>query len=481
MNNKKKKYKKGVIMFEMLTGCRCFNGGDNQYEVRSNILNKNMEQWPLDLGVSSNGMDFFNKLLEYEPLKRYSCQQALRHDWLIDIFQHRSQYLNNNSPNQFISPRLTPLAQKGVQSPPQQPINDVTAMQAIVIRTSQSMTNLQTVFKQQIEARKNKQRLANKKLERKYKDSLDEASEQKQKSSQDEDEDDEEDKVQVQVPWKLRITRKKSRSLEQNELRATLRKDGGKFHRLSLPTHQKQTKNNNNNQYKYRQNKHRSNTLGSNVTTSATLSNHHPVHSVRFAKPQKPSMIHPVTPQKQQQQQQPQQQQQMNNNDMNNNNNDSDQSPNNSPIHRLKHQKSLSSPSMNLSINTLKHQSVINGGRGYHPSPVHEDYEHNEQQILSNQHFYDSSSSTFNGNQQWRTNSKSSTTNIINGNGQSSLSYTNSAGHHEKKHSNSFSINTNEHSQSFTNEDLQTLNVNDENHRKISMATDTVIEDKSMD
>merc|ERR1712173_20441 len=110
----------GVIMFEMLTGCRCFSGGDNQYEVRSNILNKKMEQWPRNILISSNAMDFFNKLLEFEPLKRYSCQQALRHDWLIDIFQHKQQY-------QYVSPRLTPLQDAVESSSSQQPENDTIA------------------------------------------------------------------------------------------------------------------------------------------------------------------------------------------------------------------------------------------------------------------------------------------------------------------------------------------------------------------
>ena len=417
-------------MFEMLTGCRCFNGGNNTSEVRSNVLNKKMEQWPPDVRISSNAMDFFNKLLEFEPLKRFSCQQALRHDWLYDLWQNREQVLFNNnscSMNQYISPRLTPL-QNAVQSPPQQPMNDVSAMQAIVIRTSQSMTNLQTVFKQQLEARKQNKQNA-KRLQRKYKDSLDEAHEtdgnnnnnkKTDGNNNNNDEDDEEDSV----PWKLRITRKKSRSLEQNELRATLRKDGGTFHRLSLPTHEKQ------NQYKYRKKQR-----------AATLSNHHPVpqnvaisQKVRF-RPQKPENIqnpnilntrHDIN---------------MNMNDMNMNMNQSqspsisdnnstnsmtsngsnsnsvEHSPDNSPIHRLRHQKSLSSPSMNISIHAsklnMKH-SVINGGRGYHPSPVHEDYEHNEQQILKNQHFYDSSGTSTNGSSQvqssWRThtNSKSS-------------------------------------------------------------------------
>lgn len=474
-------------MFEMLTGCRCFNGGNNTSEVRSNVLNKKMEEWPPDVLISSNAMDFFNKLLEFEPLKRFSCQQALRHDWLYDLWQNRENILFNNnsrSRNQYISPRLTPL-QSAVQSPPQQPMNDVSAMQAIVIRTSQSMTNLQTVFKQQLEARKqNKQN--QRKLQRKYKDSLDEAQESngnnmKSETKNEEEEDDEEDSV----PWKLRITRKKSRSLEQNELRATLRKDGGTFHRLSLPTHEKQ------NQYKYRKKQR-----------AATLSNHHPhpqnvviSQKVRF-RPQKPENIENPNI--------------LNtDNDMNdinmiqthspsisdNNSSNShsiEHSPDNSPIHRLKHQKSLSSPSMNISIHAsklnMKH-SVINGG--YRPSPVHEDYEHNEQEILKNQHFYDSSGNSTNGSSQvqssWRThtNSKSSSNNnnLLNNNGQSSISYTgHSSYHHQKNHSNSFSIVTNEHSQSYTNEDIH-FNVNDDSNinQKFAMITDTVIEDKTMD
>ena len=454
-------------MFEILTGCRCFNGGDNTAQVRSNILNKKMEQWPPDVIISSNAMNFFNKLLEPEPLKRFSCQQALRHDWLYELWQNRDKIINNSS-NQYISPRLTPLQNAVGSPPPPQPMNDVAAMQAIVIRTSQSMNNLQSVFKRQVQARPQSKSIT-KKLQRKYKDLSDETNKKhkhKQKCKKDgntnkgknvinEDEDDE-DGEEDTVLWKLRITKKKSRSLEQNELRATLQKET--FQRLSLPTHEKQTQHRNR---KYR---------------AATLSNHYSVppntpQTVTFKPHNKPKPKPKLKPKPHIQAKIPM----MINKNNNNNNNKNDMndmnmnvsqspsisdnstnspsnsnphsvedSPDDSPIYRLKHQKSLSSPSMNISISkslskiNMKH-SVINGGRGYHPSPVHEDYEHNEQQILKNQQFYDSSTST-NGNSgvqsSVRTNSKSSNggTLVINGQ-QSSISYTGQGSfiyHHQK-------------------------------------------------
>eukprot|EP01084_Bolivina_argentea_P295695 509153_1 len=229
----------GVIMFEMLTGCRCFNGGDDQYEVQCNVMARKTEAWPPDLVLSSNAMDFWNKLLEVEPLKRYSCQQALRHDWLIEIFTRKQAVMNPFSN----SPRLTPL-QAAVQSPPQQALEN----SAIVIQTSQSMTNLKSMFKQQIDAHNARKKAQ----QRKYKDLLDDG----HKHSEDD-----ESKPDNNVSWKVRITRKKSRSLEHNELHTTLRKDDGSYQKLCIPPKHAQQ------QHKYRV-KHRSNTSPSHMQST---------------------------------------------------------------------------------------------------------------------------------------------------------------------------------------------------------------------
>jgi len=75
--------------------------------------------------------------------------------------------------------------------------------QSIVIRTSQSMSNmnnLKAVFEAQLESRKKA-----KKMQRKYKN-LSVQTEQPQ--------------AQQTVPWKLQVTRNKSRSLEEADLRS---------------------------------------------------------------------------------------------------------------------------------------------------------------------------------------------------------------------------------------------------------------------
>ena len=68
-------------MFEMLTAKRCFSGSAVT-EVHRNVAAKNMEQWPCDVPASEEALDFLHKLIEVDPLKRYSCRQALDHNWM---------------------------------------------------------------------------------------------------------------------------------------------------------------------------------------------------------------------------------------------------------------------------------------------------------------------------------------------------------------------------------------------------------------
>jgi len=74
----------GVIMFEMLTGFRCFYGGDDEQKLQSKIMNKAMK-WPANLIISEDAKDFLDNLMKIDPLKRFSCQQALEHKWMNTI------------------------------------------------------------------------------------------------------------------------------------------------------------------------------------------------------------------------------------------------------------------------------------------------------------------------------------------------------------------------------------------------------------
>ncbi len=148
----------GVIMFEMLTQRRCFGGGSNTNEVRRNVTSKNMEQWPLDLSVSSEAMDFMHSLLEVEPLKRASCQQALRHSWLMGL--DREQFARGQAQPQYASPRLMPLQHANSNATVSGQFEHNAGTQAIVIKTSQSahdLRGLQSAMQPFIEQRKLKQ------------------------------------------------------------------------------------------------------------------------------------------------------------------------------------------------------------------------------------------------------------------------------------------------------------------------------------
>eukprot|EP01084_Bolivina_argentea_P227412 384079_1 len=76
----------GLIMFEILTGYRCFSVGEN-------ILNTKMKLWPTDLILSSNTMGFFNKLIQYDALRRCSAQQALKDEWFKESKNYNENYV----------------------------------------------------------------------------------------------------------------------------------------------------------------------------------------------------------------------------------------------------------------------------------------------------------------------------------------------------------------------------------------------------
>ena len=131
-------------MYEMLTGSRCFVGGDNVWMVQQNVINRNTPYWPSNIPLSEMAQDFLDKLLEVEPLKRFSCEEALSHPWLASI-RNQQQSIHPQMP----SP-LTPL-QNAVQSDDSthsnEPNHAAIGTDAFVIKTSQSMKDLSNLPK----------------------------------------------------------------------------------------------------------------------------------------------------------------------------------------------------------------------------------------------------------------------------------------------------------------------------------------------
>jgi serine/threonine protein kinase len=75
----------GILTFEVLTGkapfspsVDCKTVGQIKQELEFNIINKN-PKFPEYL--SESAVDFIKKLLEKDPGKRPSCEQALQHAW----------------------------------------------------------------------------------------------------------------------------------------------------------------------------------------------------------------------------------------------------------------------------------------------------------------------------------------------------------------------------------------------------------------
>ena len=71
----------GVIMYILLTGSPPFNGKKDE-EIMSKIMNGRykMEKYPWPI-ISSEAKDLIKKLLEYDPNKRISAEEALKHPW----------------------------------------------------------------------------------------------------------------------------------------------------------------------------------------------------------------------------------------------------------------------------------------------------------------------------------------------------------------------------------------------------------------
>jgi len=223
----------GVMCFEMLTGCRCFDGGKDTDTVRDNVMYKKMEPWPANIAVTDAARDFLDCLMQMNPLKRFSCEEALRHPWLAQELHEQqiekqqqmqcgSNAIDGNGCE--CAPKLTALDDATVAGTRSHEM----APQSIVIKTSQSMSDLKSGFREQWEHR---QKL--RKMERKYNDSAQKAQIATATSTST---DDRVDAEHVQHgkpgPFQVSVSRMKSRSLEEEQFADTL---GPLMSTLSLP------------------------------------------------------------------------------------------------------------------------------------------------------------------------------------------------------------------------------------------------------
>lgn len=72
----------GCLSYVLLSGCSPF-GADDKQETFCNITTARLE-FPADVfgEVSEQAIDFIQHLIVKEPKKRFSCSEAMRHDWL---------------------------------------------------------------------------------------------------------------------------------------------------------------------------------------------------------------------------------------------------------------------------------------------------------------------------------------------------------------------------------------------------------------
>ena len=73
----------GVILFMLLSGSPPFNGKDDE-DIRNNIKKGEYKMDSLDWKlVSAEAKSFLEKLLQKDPIQRYSAEKALQDPWLI--------------------------------------------------------------------------------------------------------------------------------------------------------------------------------------------------------------------------------------------------------------------------------------------------------------------------------------------------------------------------------------------------------------
>lgn len=87
----------GVILFVMLSGMLPF-GGDTEDEIREAVLNDDVsfadEEW---LFISGEAKAFIRRLLEKNPLARYSAAQALMDPWMLRFGQKTQVHVSSTN------------------------------------------------------------------------------------------------------------------------------------------------------------------------------------------------------------------------------------------------------------------------------------------------------------------------------------------------------------------------------------------------
>ena len=98
----------GVIMYILLSQRLPFSGGDDENENEEELLNKillgkyDLESPPFDK-ISKNAKDLISKLLNSDPQKRISAEEALNHNWFKD---NKSKELFNQINDEAILKKL---------------------------------------------------------------------------------------------------------------------------------------------------------------------------------------------------------------------------------------------------------------------------------------------------------------------------------------------------------------------------------------
>ena len=88
----------GVIMYILLTGRPPFDGNDDDEileNVKKGVFDKQSYPYPL---LSSHSKDLINKLLQYDPKKRISADQALEHPWFKTAEFKKKDKVNTIAP-----------------------------------------------------------------------------------------------------------------------------------------------------------------------------------------------------------------------------------------------------------------------------------------------------------------------------------------------------------------------------------------------
>jgi calcium-dependent protein kinase len=74
----------GVILYILLCGYPPFNGANDDQiikKVKAGKFRVDDEEWQT---ISDQAIDLVHKLLEYDPSKRISAAQALKHEWIVE-------------------------------------------------------------------------------------------------------------------------------------------------------------------------------------------------------------------------------------------------------------------------------------------------------------------------------------------------------------------------------------------------------------